>query len=258
MALGFETIGNFFSLTPTPETSSVELGLNGLVDVAETKETIGVAPELSLSDTVYQAISKLQLDLPTTTPTGIDNPAITSAKDTTQGFNNLNELIAQGMAKARHDKAIGNTLSTIAAAGDVFNSVMNWGTDRHITKLQYQNTELQINNQIQAIDNQVAYTKARMTEKLNQTIAQNIVTTAAKNIKVQSGEILEQSKAEARQMNETSEMLDSNARLQKIGLENEKKQAKIQRDLAYKQQWANLGQGFMKLGASSAKLYGNM
>lgn len=257
MALfGFETVGNFFSLSETPGTTETQLGLNGLLDVSVPTPTNSLAEQIETATSSLLDISLPKLSTNSYSP--VSDPAIASAKDTTEGMNNLNSLIAAGMSKAEAQQKVGNLMKTVAATEQLFNTVLNWDSTKKLNKLEYENTVQQAQNKMTAIDNQVAYVKAQMTDKMNKIIAQNTVNAAARNIKVTAGSILEESKGVAQEMNESTQMLESNAKIEKIGLESQKKQAKIKKDLADKQQYIQLFSGLTQLGMSAAQQYGGV
>ena len=89
-------------------------------------------------------------------------------------------------------------------------------------------------------------------------MARNTVTMAAKNLRVSTGALLEETKDAAYDATKDIQMLESNAELKKIALRNEEKQAKISAKLAKSQLVTNVIQGFADLGLNVATAGGTM
>ena len=82
-----------------------------------------------------------------------------------------------------------------------------------------------------ALDNQVLFYKNQVANKFGELMARNAVTMAAKNLRVTAGNLLEQTKGAAIEATEDIQMKESNARLKKIALESEARQADVAKKL---------------------------
>ena len=149
---------------------------------------------------------------------------------------------------ASKERALGASLKTVAAAGDLFSQMLTYGTQRKNISLQAENTKQAAENAMNALDNQVLYYKNQITDKFNTLIARNTVTMAAKNLRVSAGALLEQTKDAAYDATQDMRMLESNAELKKIALRSAQKQADISKKLQKNLLTANLVGSAAKLG----------
>lgn len=174
-------------------------------------------------------------------------PSISKALDKLLGDNeNLK-------ARAQVDMYKGAMYKTIAAAGDLFDRGVGllMGQQRNIRKtadIMAQNYQ----NQMDALDNQVLYIKHQLTDRFNQTVETNIMNLAAKNIRVNAGNVLDLSKEKASEITEDMRTAESNAELKKIALRAGQKQAKESADYAVKQLWTSFAGSAVKLGIMGA------
>lgn len=125
----------------------------------------------------------------------------------------------------------GYNLKIAAAAGELFSKILTYSMARSNANRAYKNKQMSVENQMLAIDNQVQYYKNQIADKFGQTMARNAMTMAAKNLRVTAGNLLEQTKDTAYDATKDIETLESNARLKKIALRSEEKQAKVARNL---------------------------
>lgn len=167
-------------------------------------------------------------------------------------------LLADTKEKAQKNLFMGAALKTAASAGNLFNSLLSMGLNYNLIDKQKKNTKMSVENRMQALDNQVLYYKNQITDKFNTLMARNTVTMAAKNLRVSTGALLEESKDAAYDATKDIQMLESNAELKKIALRNEEKQAKISAKLAKSQLVTNVIQGFANLGLNVASGGGTM
>lgn len=192
--------------------------------------------------------SNLDLDLKNT-PFDMA-PYTTDTKDPV--VNILGDYLGGLKAKSQKQMYQGAVLKTVSSAAELFDSLINFGYRHEIINKQADNTKIAADNQMKAIDNQVLYTKSQIMDRFTKMVANNTVQMAAKNLRVTAGTLLEGTKGEAYDINQDFAMLDSNARLKKIELENIKKQTEISRSLAKTQQWSGMVKGLAELGLNIA------
>lgn len=183
----------------------------------------------------------------TTTPVG-------TAKTTTEGVNTLNELIAGSLDKAQAMQKMGYLMKGVGAATEMFDQIVN--ITSNIAGKQAANAKLAADNEIQAIENQVLYTKNQLMDRFNQTVARNTIITAAKNLKVTTASILEQSKKTAEDITYDFRTLESNANLRKINLEASKRMADVSAKYMNTQQWLGFAKSIGSLVGSFAGMKG--
>lgn len=174
-------------------------------------------------------------------------PSISNALDKLLGDNE--EL----KARAQVGLYQGAVLKTIAAAGDFFDRSVGlmMGQPKNIRNtadIAAQNYQ----NQMDALDNQVLYIKHQLTDRFNQTVETNIMNLAAKNIRVNAGNVLDLSKEKASEITEDMRTAESNAELKKIALRAGQEQAKESADYAIKQLWTGFANSAVKLGIMGA------
>ena len=153
--------------------------------------------------------------------------------------------------KGWKNMAEGAMLKTVASASDLFTRVVGLasGQEKNIrdaADIAKQNYD----NQMEALDNRVLYIKNELSDRFNKTVETNVMNMAARNLRVSGANVLELSKAEARDITEDFRMAESNAEMQKIALRAKKKQASESADYAVKQMWAGLVGSAVKLGFS--------
>lgn len=164
----------------------------------------------------------------------------------------LNKMLASQSelnTKAMNQMFQGAVFKTVAAAGDFFTHATHLaagGLD--LIDQEQTNTEINFQNQMDALDNQVLYIKHQMADRFNKTVENNIMTMAAKNLRVTSGNVLELSKDMAQEMTEDMRTAESNARLKKIALEAGVKSARESASYAKTQLWTGLVKSALKLG----------
>lgn len=199
---------------------------------------------LSVTDTPDNIVDLIQTLLANT-------PRETSAvpADITNALNKLLGDNTQIKAKAQKDLYLGAVMKTVAAASDFFNRAVGIAAGqpkniRDSAEIAAQNYD----NQMAALDNQVLYIKHQLADRFNKTIENNIMSLAAKNIRVNAGNVLELSKEQASEITEDMREAESNARLKKIALEAGKKSSKEAANYAIKQMWTGLLGSAVNLG----------
>lgn len=188
-----------------------------------------------------------------TTPT---KSGTATPQDTTNAL--LADYLGGMKSKAAKQEFTGAVLKSVAAAGNVFNSIMSLSMGRRNANRQYSNTKLSAENKMAALDNQVMYYKNQIEDKFNTTLARNTVVMAAKNLRVSTGALLEKTKDAAYDATKDIETTESNAELKKIALRNEVKQAKITKELTKSQLTTNLIGSLANLGLTVASGGGTM
>lgn len=159
----------------------------------------------------------------------------------------LGEQMPDAKAEAQTDLYEGAVMKTVAAAGDVFNSAIGIAYSGSIDIARdaaIQNYQ----NQMDALDNQVLYIKHQLSDRFNKTVETNMVQMAARNLRVNAGNVLDLSKEEASEISEDMRTAESNARLKKIAYEAGQKQAKVSAKNAHAQQWVGMAKSILKLG----------
>ena len=164
----------------------------------------------------------------------------------------LNKMLASQSelnTKAMKQMFQGAVFKTVAAAGDFFTRATYLGAGGlDLIDQEQTNTEINFQNQMDALDNQVLYIKHQMADRFNKTVENNIMTMAAKNLRVTSGNVLELSKDMAQEMTEDMRTAESNARLKKIALEAGVKSARESASYAKTQLWTGLVKSALNLG----------
>lgn len=188
-----------------------------------------------------------------TTPT---KSGTATPQDTTNAL--LADYLGGMKSKAAKQEFTGAVLKSVAAAGNVFNSIMSLGMGRRNADRKYSNTKLSAENKMAALDNQVMYYKNQIEDKFNKTLARNTAVMAAKNLRVSTGALLEQTKDAAYDATKDIQTMESNAELKKIALRNEVKQAKITKELTKSQLTTNLIGSLANLGLTVASGGGTM
>lgn len=156
-------------------------------------------------------------------------------------------------AKGQKELYVGALMKTVAAASDFFNRAVGIaaGQRRNIYKaadVAAQNYQ----NQMDALDNQVLYIKHQLADRFNKTVETNIMHMAARNLRVTSGGVLEQTKNMAQEMTEDMRTAESNAKLHKIAYKAGQKMAKESARYAEKQMWTQFLSSATKLGVAVA------
>lgn len=218
---------------------------------------------LKLSDTVFE-----KAGLPTGNTDWVNDIKIPQSVSSIAGdVNTMSDTLASLKSDASKRMFTGATLKTAAAAGDFFSALVNFGMGRKTNAMEAQNTKLQAEVQMKALDNEVLYYKNQIMDKFNTLIARNTVTMATKGLRVSAANLLEQTKDTAYDATKDIETLESNAELKKIALRSQQKQADITKRLKNSELAANLMKATVDLGISAmtgggtgqswGNLYGN-
>lgn len=209
---------------------------------------------LALSDEVYKKAGLEPSD------SMFDIPTANNAKDTISALNKQNDILEQQYRelkeKATKENAMGAVLKTTAAAGNLFNSIMQYSQGKGVASQKAANEKLQAQVQMEALDNQVLYAKNQLADKFNQLVERNTVTMAAKNLRVTAGNILEQTKDAAFDITQDMRTLESNAELKKISLRAQQQQADVTNKLTKQLLKANMiGSGINLVGTMAQTQY---
>lgn len=163
-------------------------------------------------------------------------------------FDNLLGSNPELLAKAQKQMYIGAAYKTAAAASDLFTRLLGIGYNINNIRDKRDIAIQNYDNQMAALDNQVLYIKHQLADRFNKTIENNIMTLAAKNLRVTAGNVLDLSKEQASEISEDMRTAESNARLKSIAMEAGKKSAKESATYAEKQLWTGLAQSAINLG----------
>lgn len=156
-------------------------------------------------------------------------------------------------ARAQVDLYQGALFRTLAVADDFFTRgtaiMAGQGNNiRSAAEIAGQNYQ----NQMDALDNQVLYMKHQLEDRFNKTVETNIMNLAARNIRVNAGNVMELTKDAATEITEDMRTAESNAKLKKIALEAGQKQAKESANYAVKKMWADFAGSASLLGIMGA------
>lgn len=179
---------------------------------------------------------------------GINVPKFAQPDDPSKALSELLGETPETKAKAQKDMFVGATLKTIAAASDLFTRAVGIGYQLKDIDKQKDVAVQNYQNQMDALDNQVIYIKHQLADRFNKTVETNIMNLAAKNIRVNAGNVLDLSKEEASEITEDMREAESNARLKQIAFGAGQKQAKESAKYAKKQLWTGLIGSAVKLG----------
>lgn len=177
----------------------------------------------------------------------------------------LADKATENKEKGNKEMFVGALFKTVSAASDFFSRTT--GILAGQTSAIHGQRDVAIKNyenEMAALDNQVLNLKNQLSDRFNKTVDTNIMTLAAKNLRVSAGNVLELSKKEAQEITEDIQIAESNAKLKKIALEAGKKQVKESSKLAIKQMWtglvgsaANLGLA-IATGGGTGESFGNL
>ena len=151
-------------------------------------------------------------------------------------------------SQAQKQMAAGAALKTLASAGQLFSDLLVASSNWKNINRQRDNTKLEADVQMKALDNQILDFKNRIADKFNKTMAKNAVTLATKNLRVTAGNLLEQTKGAAQEATYDIRMAESNAELKKILLRSQQRQADISAKLMKSQEMTTLLNDFANLG----------
>ena len=218
---------------------------------------------LSLSDAVFE-----KTGLPAGNTDWVNNIKIPQyVPSSAVNVNTMPDALASLKSDASKQMLTGAELKTVSDAGNFFTALINFGMGRKTNAMEAQNTKLQAEVQMKALDNEVLYYKNQIMDKFNTLIARNTVTMATKGLRVSAANLLEQTKDTAYDATKDIETLESNAELKKIALRSQQKQADITKRLKNSELAANLMKATVDLGImamtggttgqSWGNLYGN-
>lgn len=193
----------------------------------------------------------------------ISSPARVGTANPYGGLDSFGNLMMSMKGKGEKNLKVGYALKTAAAAGQLFSSMLNYGFARKNAGLMESNARQNAENQMLALDNQIQYYKNQITDKFAETMARNSVAMATKNLRVEAGALLEQTKDAAYDATKDIQMLESNAELKKIAIRSQAQQAKIMAKLtkktAYYDMLSSLGNLGVTIGGGILNdAYGNL
>lgn len=209
----------------------------------------------SSSASPFSTISGIMQDLSTANMFKTPAPIVLSGGNSEFQKELLKKMQGQ-YQQAQNIRLFGAGLKTIAAAGDLFSTIYLASEGWKNAHDKAENTKRNVANQMAALDNQVMYYRNQVADKFNEMVARNTVTMAASNLRVTAANLLEQTKGAAVDMTEDIKTAESNARLKKIALESEARQAEVAKKLEKSQLIANVVQSVGQLGWSGATTYG--
>ena len=147
--------------------------------------------------------------------------------DVTQNTGDISNSLSGIKSQAQRQMLGGAMLKTAGAAGKLFSDLLVASSNWKNINRQKENTKLEADVQMKALDNQILYFKNQIADKFNNLMARNTVTLATKNLRVTAGNLLEQTKDVAYDATQDIRMAESNAELKKILLRSQKRQADV-------------------------------
>lgn len=217
-----------------------------------------IDPDLQLGDSTLSSAGvdkngNIYSPVPASTPTGALN-------QTNQMWG---DYLSSLKSKADTNMKIGTALKTASSATKLFGSIMNYSFAKGNARLMNQNAKQKAENEMLALDNRLLYYKNQIIDKFGETMAQNSVTMAMKNLRVTAANILEQMKGSAYDATQDIKMAESNVELKKIAIRSEEKQTKLASKLmktnAYLDVMNSLGNLGITVGTGMANGgYGNL
>lgn len=158
------------------------------------------------------------------------------------------DYLAGLKSQGQKQRAMGAGLKTVASAINFFDQLVTWDLRRDNINLTKGNAKQAADNAMLALDNQVLYVKNQLMDRFNTLVANNAVNMAARNLRVSTSTLLEASKETAHDINMDFRTAESNAKLKKIELENNKKQASIAAKYAKTKQFTDFVDAGIELG----------
>lgn len=158
------------------------------------------------------------------------------------------DYLAGLKSQGQKQRAMGAGLKTVASAINFFDQLVTWDLRRDNINLTKGNAKRAADNAMLALDNQVLYVKNQLMDRFNTLVANNAVNMAARNLRVSTSTLLEASKETAHDINMDFRTAESNAKLKKIDLENNKKQANIAAKYAKTKQFTDFVDAGIELG----------
>lgn len=153
------------------------------------------------------------------------------ASTPTGALNQTNQMwgdyLSDLKSKSETNMKIGTALKTASSAMKLFGSIMNYSFAKGNARLMNKNAKQKAENEMLALDNRLLYYKNQITDKFGETMAQNSVTMAMKNLRVTAANIMEQTKDAAYDATQDIKMAESNVELKKIAIRAEEQQTKL-------------------------------
>lgn len=113
-----------------------------------------------------------------------------------------------------------------------FDSVVFYNRRNSLVKMQAKNTVQAYQNKMNALDNQLLHLKNQLQDKFNNAVANDMVQTAARGLRVSMSNILEKQKESAHNVTQDIEIASSNVEMSKATYKSYQEQAKIKRNAA--------------------------
>lgn len=162
---------------------------------------------------------------------------------------NKSALSTSSLSAARAKELESRFDVTIADAIRWFDAIAFYGMRSGNLKRETRNTVKAYENKMKALDNQVLYVKNQLQDKFNSAIANDVVATAARGLRVSMSNILEKHKESAHNINMDIQTVESNARMDKATYKSYQEQAKIGRKAGQYALNTELAQTTIKLAA---------
>lgn len=159
------------------------------------------------------------------------------------------DLDTNSLSQARLNQMEGQAGMFIADAIRWFDSIAFFHTRSSNLALQEQNTVKAYQNKMNALDNQLLYVKNQLQDKFNSAIANDIVQTAARGIRVSMSNILEKQKESAHNITQDIAIASGNVKMDKATYKSYQEQAQISRKANQRALTNELAESSIKLAA---------
>lgn len=159
------------------------------------------------------------------------------------------DLDTNSLSQARLNQMEGQFGMFAADAIRWFDSIAFYHTRSTILGMQEQNTIQAYQNKMNALDNQLLYVKNQLQDKFNSAVANDIVQTAARGIRVSMSNILEKQKESAHNITQDIAIASGNVKMDKATYKSYQEQASIKRKSGQRALTNELAESSIKLAA---------
>jgi hypothetical protein len=159
------------------------------------------------------------------------------------------DLDTNSLSQARLNQMEGQFGMFAADAIRWFDSIAFFHTRSSNLALQEQNTVKAYQNKMNALDNQLLYVKNQLQDKFNSAVANDIVQTAARGVRVSMSNILEKQKESAHNITQDIAIASGNVKMDKATYKSYQEQAQISRKANQRALTNELAESSIKLAA---------
>ena len=159
------------------------------------------------------------------------------------------DLDTNSLSQARLNQMEGQFGMFAADAIRWFDSVVFYNKRSSLIKMQSKNTIQAYQNKMNALDNQLLYVKNQLQDKFNNAVANDMVQTAARGVRVSMSNILEKQKESAHNITQDIAIASGNVKMDKATYKSYQEQAKISREANQRALTNELAESSIKLAA---------